>query len=565
MFCCVCLVKYMDGQIEAKCPVCTDPIVRDEWRAVSTLSGFQEYLTPVQQQRGDQGEVTLPRQVYVEAAVAVGQVVTAELLVYHAAPSCRVEYPTSIDFSRAADTADVRPVTAVDSHCRTPGTGSVFSYFLPSSWNYLLHHVALELELMELFLVECRSCSSAAGAAGEGLYGHSNADPCWIPSINESVYLLREYQQRCQRELAAANCSVSLLGSSSGDSGNAHSGSATSSVCVPVGSALLGNMQLTKPFDFGGSRYTNNSHGNRHGNGHGDTQKTSARDELTLYYQLPATQEFWCFLHPLTASLVCHGGMNTRTNAESTVALPFTITGPVLQVELVVVSHASRQRYPFLRVVPLFCTVSIVELDIYGGLRSDTLNYYKSAIQQRSRGREQVSWREQRERLQQEDERMAHAVYVEEVKETHRRREDSRNSMVRELLNGPVVGRAEAGVDTLEGTGGATAASASPLYSFANIAQMGGNFPMLGQVGPPTDSGGSISNRGGGGEGGVGTSVDVGVGGGAWQVLTSPSIRSAGSSHDPDAPGSPSTSSPTSRGRGKGKGSRDKIFLSNSR
>ena len=39
--------------------------------------------------------------------------------------------------------------------------------------------------------------------------------------------------------------------------------------------------------------------------------------------------------------------------------------------------------------------------------------------------------------------RLAHALYVQEVKETHHAREESRSSHLRELLSGPVVGRAE--------------------------------------------------------------------------------------------------------------------------
>jgi len=199
--------------------------------------------------------------------------------------------------------------------------------------------------------------------------------------------------------------------------------------------------------------------------------------ETLLFYQ--GTFGELCLLHPLY-----------RRCLLSISPVPKNISARVIAFEKVVVSSETRKIYSFVRHLPLFAEVTLVEIDLSPHVDPTTLQPFLAEIQKREKLRaERIKQMEKQSKA--EEDKLRSKVQLEKAKWK------SRADSIKDLLTGPVVGAAPVSESASDATNEpspevkepepliATSASAPQKFSFSDITKQGGNFPAL--SGPNTE------------------------------------------------------------------------------
>jgi hypothetical protein len=170
--------------------------------------------------------------------------------------------------------------------------------------------------------------------------------------------------------------------------------------------------------------------------------------------------------------------------------VPKNISARVIAFEKVAVSSETRKIYSFVRHLPLFAEVTLVEVDLSPHVDPTALQPFLAEIQKREKLRaDRIKQMDKQSKA--EEEKLRSKVQLEKAKWK------SLADNIKDLLTGPIVGAAPISESASDATTEpspevkelepliATSASAPQKFSFSDITKQGGNFPAL--SGPYTE------------------------------------------------------------------------------
>ena len=129
------------------------------------------------------------------------------------------------------------------------------------------------------------------------------------------------------------------------------------------------------------------------------TPSSSSSSSLsTKYHMFQSPHGDLIFLHPLCTKCLLASVHNDVTH------LPYTVTSSVLEIEMLRVSAAMKTRIPFLRYLPDYCQVLLVELDMRGLVTAEAWNAFKEEFVRRAKKRKEKDKITKKEKKQKDDE-----------------------------------------------------------------------------------------------------------------------------------------------------------------
>ena len=215
----------MSGTIEHKCPLCSEAITRDDWKIVSDISSLKAYRS-----RADpKANVAVGienyscQKLYTDMTVDVHLVSVDTATFTTTDMYCSHGHEHAISSSSRNANSPIAPANNLQSGVCNYNYDRV----IPGSLEYMLYHTEMDIQLLELFRLDCvhesKSYTNSIDAECDftpstksylSSCGEANADAEWIPYVIEANCLLSvnsalEQTQRWSRERLW--CTISLV------------------------------------------------------------------------------------------------------------------------------------------------------------------------------------------------------------------------------------------------------------------------------------------------------------------------------------------------------------------
>lgn len=221
-------------------------------------------------------------------------------------------------------------------------------------------------------------------------------------------------------------------------------------------------------------------------------QMPTVLSDVITFYQ--ASNGDLIFLHPL-----CNKCIRTAST-DTDISATMIITSKVVDIESMKVTPEVRQRIPYLRHLPAYCDVLLVEIDVRDIVSEEVYKQFEGEFQKRAQRRKEMSQRKKLEKKKDNRVRVQELQRIEALKLGSLMAEQEREFEIAKFLQeAPDISSVNVTTEdtNVQSENVSEAILSSPPisnWSFSKIAQMGGHFPTLGESQSHEPSAGSVGD-----------------------------------------------------------------------